>query len=107
MASDQQFTFGLDADPQIKEKSDLRTPRLYRVILHNDHYTTMEFVIDILVKVFHKPAREANRIMLDVHRRGSGVCGVYSYDIARTKISQVLTRAREQEFPLTCTIEEA
>jgi ATP-dependent Clp protease adaptor protein ClpS len=107
MASDQQFTFGFDADPQIKEKNELRSPRLYRVILHNDHFTTMEFVIDILVKIFRKPAREANRIMLDVHRRGSGVCGVYSYDIARTKISQVLALAREQEFPLKCTLEEA
>jgi len=107
MASDQQFTFGPDADPQLKEKIELRSPRLYRVILHNDHYTTMEFVIDILVKIFHKPAREANRIMLDVHRCGSGVCGVYSYDVARTKISQVLTLAREQEFPLKCTLEEA
>jgi ATP-dependent Clp protease adaptor protein ClpS len=107
MASDQQFTFGPDADPQLQETVDLRSPRLYRVILHNDHYTTMEFVIDILVRIFHKPAREANRIMLDVHRRGSGVCGVYSYDVARTKISQVLTLAREQEFPLKCTLEEA
>jgi ATP-dependent Clp protease adaptor protein ClpS len=107
MASDQQFTFGLDAEPQIKEKNDLRSPRLYRVILHNDHFTTMEFVVDILVSIFHRPLREANRIMLDVHRRGSGVCGVYSYDIARTKISQVLTLAREKEFPLQCTLEEA
>jgi ATP-dependent Clp protease adaptor protein ClpS len=107
MASDQQFTFQFDAEPQIKEKSDLRSPRLYRVILHNDHFTTMEFVVDILVKIFHRPLREANRIMLDVHRSGSGVCGVYSYDIARTKISQVLTLAREKEFPLRCTLEEA
>ena len=107
MPSDQQFTFGPDADPQIKEKSELRSPKSYRVILHNDHYTTMEFVIEILVKIFHKPTREANRIMLDVHRRGSGVCGVYSYDVARTKISQVLALAREQEYPLKCTLEEA
>ena len=107
MASDPQFTFGLDADPQLREKIELRSPRLYRVILHNDHYTTMEFVIDILVKVFHKPAREASRIMLDVHRRGSGVCGIYSYDVARTKVSRVLALAREQEFPLKCTLEEA
>ena len=107
MASDQPITFGPEADPQIKEKIELRSPRLYRVILHNDHYTTMEFVVDILVKIFHQPAREANRIMLDVHRRGSGVCGVYSYDVARTKVSQVLALAREQEFPLKCTLEEA
>ncbi len=67
----------------------------------------MEFVVDILVAVFHKPAAEARRIMLDVHRRGSGVCGVYSYDIARTKVSRVMSLAREKEFPLLCTMEEA
>jgi len=107
MPSDQEFTFGTDLDPQAQERTELRPPRMYRVILHNDHYTTMEFVVDILIKVFHKPAREASRIMLDVHRRGSGVCGVYTYDIARTKVSQVLALAREQEFPLKCTFEEA
>jgi len=107
MGSDQDFTSGLDRDQQVQERVELRPPRMYRVILHNDHYTTMDFVVDVLVKVFHKSAREANRIMLDVHRRGSGVCGVYSYDIARTKVSRVLALAREQEFPLLCTFEEA
>jgi ATP-dependent Clp protease adaptor protein ClpS len=107
MASDQEFTFGIDHDEQVKEQTELRPPRMYRVILHNDHYTTMEFVIDILVRIFHKQPREANRIMLDVHRSGSGICGVYSYDIARTKVSQVHALAREQEFPLKCTYEEA
>jgi ATP-dependent Clp protease adaptor protein ClpS len=107
MPGDQKFDFGTDADQQLEERTELRPPRMYRVVLHNDHYTTMEFVVDVLIKVFHKPAREASRIMLDVHRRGSGVCGVYTYDIARTKVSQVLALAREQEFPLRCTFEEA
>jgi ATP-dependent Clp protease adaptor protein ClpS len=107
MGSDQEFTFGLDHDSQVKDQSELRPPQMYRVILHNDHYTTMEFVIDILVKIFHKTAREAARIMLDVHRGGSGVCGVFSYDIARTKVFQVHALARAQEFPLKCTFEEA
>ena len=107
MPSDQEFNLGTDLDQRVQERTELRPPRMYRVILHNDHYTTMEFVVDILIKVFHKPAREASRIMLDVHRRGSGVCGVYTYDIARTKVSQVLALAREQEFPLKCTFEEA
>jgi ATP-dependent Clp protease adaptor protein ClpS len=107
MPSDPEFNFGTDSDQQVQERTELRPPHMYRVILHNDHYTTMEFVVDILIKVFHKPAREANRIMLDVHRRGSGACGVYTYDIARTKVSQVLALAREQEFPLKCTVEEA
>jgi len=107
MGSDQEFTFGLDHDSQVKDQSELHPPQMYRVILHNDHYTTMEFVIDVLVKIFHKTAREATRIMLDVHRSGCGVCGVYSYDIARTKVFQVHTLARAQEFPLKCTFEEA
>jgi ATP-dependent Clp protease adaptor protein ClpS len=107
MARENQFNFESDPDTQAQENTELRPPRMYRVLLHNDHFTTMEFVIDVLVAVFHKPAREARRIMLDVHRRGSGVCGVYSYDIARTKVARVLTLAREQEFPLQCTFEEA
>lgn len=107
MGSDQEFIFGLDHDSQVKDRGELQPPKMYRVVLHNDHYTTMEFVTGILVKIFHKTAREANRIMLDVHRSGSGVCGVFSYDIARTKVSQVYHLARAQEFPLKCTFEEA
>jgi ATP-dependent Clp protease adaptor protein ClpS len=107
MGSDQEFIIGLDRELQVREQSELRPPPMYRVILHNDHYTTMEFVIDVLMKIFHKPAREATRIMLDVHRSGSGLCGVYSHDIARTKVSQVHRLARAQEFPLKCTFEEA
>jgi len=80
---------------------------MYRVVLHNDHFTTMEFVVEVLVTVFAKPAREATRIMLDVHRRGSGECGVYSFDIARTKVAQVHALARQHEFPLRCSCEEA
>ncbi|MFH2108420.1 MAG: ATP-dependent Clp protease adapter ClpS [Chrysiogenia bacterium] len=107
MDSDQELTFGLDLDSQIKDQSELRPPPMYRVILHNDHYTTMEFVIDVLVKIFHKSASEATHITLDIHHSGSGLCGVYSYDIARTKVSQVQRLARAQEFPLKCTFEEA
>ena len=107
MGSEQNFIFNPDSDLQIKEETEIREPKMYRVILHNDHYTTMEFVIEILVKIFHKPAPEASQIMLDVHRRGSGNCGVYSFDIARTKVSQVHTRARQHDFPLRCSYEEA
>lgn len=93
---------------QLESQNDSRIsePRLYRVILHNDHYTTMEFVIEVLIKIFHKPAAEATRIMLEVHKKGQGVCGVYSYDIARTKISQVMQQARQLSFPLKCSCEE-
>ena len=87
-------------------QTDLREPQMYRVVLHNDHYTTMDFVVDVLVKVFHKPAVEATKIMLDVHRRGRGLCGVYTYDIAATKAQRVQSMAKMREFPLRCTIEE-
>ncbi len=98
---------GSGTEQQVHERTELRPPRMYRVVLLNDHYTTMDFVVDVLIRVFHQPAPEARRIMLDVHRRGSGVCGVFSYDIARTKVSQVLALAREREFPLRCIFEEA
>ena len=62
---------------------------MFRVILHNDHYTTMDFVVEVLMKVFGKTAAEAIKIMLDVHRKGAGICGVYTYDIAVTKVAQV------------------
>jgi len=81
-------------------------PKMYRVLLHNDHYTTMEFVVDVLMKVFHKTAAEAAKIMLDVHRGGQGTCGVYIRDIAVTKVSHVQRLAREEGFPLRCSCEE-
>lgn len=92
---------------EVEEKTDLDEPELYLVILHNDHYTTMEFVVDVLRGVFHKPLKEATKIMLDVHRKGRGKVGTYAYDIARTKVAQVLTMARKEEFPLKCTMEKA
>lgn len=91
----------------VKDEQEIREPKLYRVILHNDDYTTMEFVIEILIVVFHKSAAEATRIMLDVHKKGKGICGVYHYDIAATKVTQVHTLARQREFPLKCSLEEA
>ncbi|MCX6553444.1 MAG: ATP-dependent Clp protease adapter ClpS [Candidatus Aminicenantes bacterium] len=107
MGGDQNIVFNSDAELQTKEESEIREPKMYRVILHNDHYTTMEFVVEILVNIFAKPSQEATRIMLDVHRRGSGECGVFSRDIARTKVSQVHALARQHEFPLRCSYEEA
>lgn len=91
----------------VRDEQEIREPRLYRVILHNDDYTTMDFVIEILISVFHKPAAEATRIMLDVHKKGKGICGVYHYDIAATKIAQVRQLACQREFPLKCSLEEA
>lgn len=87
-------------------KSELKRPKMYRVILNNDDYTSMEFVVEVLVKVFHKTATEATKIMLDVHEKGKGIVGVYTFDIARTKVQQVEKMAAEREFPLKASIEE-
>lgn len=92
---------------EVKDEQEIREPKLYRVILHNDDYTTMDFVIEILIAIFHKPAAEATRIMLDVHKKGKGICGVFHYDIAVTKVAQVHKLAHTREFPLKCSLEEA
>ncbi len=92
---------------EIKEKIEeqLKEPDMYRVILHNDHYTTMDFVIEVLIKVFHKNMLDATKIMLDVHKKGKGIVGIYSYDIARTKVALVIQMSKTKEFPLKCTYE--
>lgn len=88
-----------------KERQETKEPSLYRVILLNDDYTTMDFVVYILEIVFHKHPAEATRIMLDVHKRGAGICGVYTREIAETKVEQVHAMAADREFPLQCTME--
>ncbi len=85
----------------------LDEPKQYRVILHNDHYTSMEFVIQILTVIFHKSIQEAQEIMLQVHEKGKGVCGVYTHEIAQTKAAQVSKLAKQNSFPLLATVEEA
>lgn len=85
---------------------NVKKPSLYKVIIHNDDYTTMEFVVDIIVKVFHKSATDAVKIMLDVHNIGKGMVGIYSYDIAISKISKVKEMARSEGFPLKLSLEE-
>ena len=89
-----------------KEKQKTEEPSLYRVILLNDDYTTMEFVIHVLETVFHKPLPEATRIMLSVHKKGAGLCGVYTREIAETKVAEVHAMAAENQFPLKCTMEK-
>jgi len=89
------------------EEDEVREPRLYRVLLHNDDYTTMEFVVLLLVDLFHKSAEEASAIMLSVHEKGVGVCGIYPREIAELRVHQTGKRAREAGFPLRCTMEEA
>jgi len=85
----------------------LKRPPMYKVLLHNDDYTTMEFVVQVLQSVFHKNPAEATQIMLHVHRNGMGVAGVYTHEVAETKVALVEAMAREHEFPLKCSCEEA
>jgi ATP-dependent Clp protease adaptor protein ClpS len=85
---------------------ETREPPLYRVLLLNDDYTTMEFVVQVLITVFSKSVEEATRIMLSVHHRGSGVCGVYPFEVAETKVETVHSLARERGFPLRCVMEQ-
>jgi ATP-dependent Clp protease adaptor protein ClpS len=91
----------------LAERTRLQEPRLYRVMLLNDDYTTMDFVVKVIMAVFHRGAAEATRIMLDVHQKGRGVVGTYTRDVAVTKVAQVHEMARENEFPLRATAEEA
>ena len=91
---------------QILLDEEVRTPRMFCVLLHNDNYTTMEFVVSILVEIFHKSSSEAATIMLAVHEKGIGSCGVYPYEIAETKVALVRSRARQAGCPLKCTMEE-
>jgi len=88
-----------------KTTPKVREPEDYRVILLNDDYTAMDFVVEVLMFVFHKKPEDANKIMLDVHRKGKGIVGQYPWDIAATKAEQVHAAARENEFPLRCIVE--
>lgn len=85
--------------------TETKRPSLYRVLLLNDDFTPQEFVIWLLEAIFHKGRADATRIMLHVHNHGVGVCGVYTYDVAETKVAQVLELARRHEHPLQCTME--
>ena len=85
---------------------ELEEPRMFKVLLHNDDYTSMDFVVDILMRIFHKTQAQAEQIMLQIHEKDKAVCGVYSFEIAQTKAEQVKQLAKENEFPLLATIEE-
>lgn len=104
MAEDQDKTGGQVLE---KTRTKAKKPRLYRVILHNDDYTSMEFVVHVLETVFNKMPAEAYRIMMQVHTSGQGVCGAYSYEVAETKVAEVHEEARIHGYPLLASIEEA
>jgi ATP-dependent Clp protease adaptor protein ClpS len=95
----------LDGAVVQEAKPKLQKPPFYKVILLNDDYTPMEFVVAILQRIFHKSREEATRIMLHVHQRGIGVCGVFTWEVAETKVRQVLDFAKENRHPLKCTLE--
>ena len=90
----------------VKARPKTRKPAMYKVLMLNDDYTPMEFVVHVLERFFQKTREEATRIMLHVHRRGVGVCGVYTYEVAETKVTQVMDLARQNQHPLQCTIEK-
>ena len=86
-----------------RQRTDLREPRRYKVIIHNDDFTTMEFVVMVLMTVFHKSQAEAEQLMLQVHHSDQAVVGIYSYDVAQSKIQRATMMAREEGFPLRLT----
>ncbi len=96
---------GTGEDVAVRTRNQTARPAMYKVLLHNDHYTTMEFVVDVLKDIFNKNRRDAVRIMLDVHQNGIGLCGVYTSEVAETKVDAVHKRARKEGYPLRCTLE--
>ena len=94
-------------DSDVRSQQDVKEPPMYKVLLHNDDYTTMEFVVQVLMLVFHKPIETATQIMLNVHQQGIGMCGLYTYEVAETKVETVIRMARENGHPLKCTMEKA
>jgi len=97
---------GNQAGVVIKTRSKTKKPSMYKVLMLNDDYTPMEFVVHVLERFFSKNREEATRIMLHVHTRGVGICGVYTYEVAETKVTQVMDLARQNQHPLQCTIEK-
>ena len=107
-------TTSIPANPHVedtllleKQVEQVKVPSMYKVLLLNDDYTPMEFVVMIIQEYFHQDQESATRIMLQVHLEGKGVCGVYTKDVASTKVQQVVDRSREAGHPLQCTMEEA
>jgi len=102
--NDRKFTSSTDVI--VKSKPKTKTPSMYKVLMLNDDYTPMEFVVHVLEKFFGKNRADATRIMLHVHQRGVGICGIFTYEIAETKVTQVIDYARRNQHPLQCTLEK-
>ena len=95
-----------NTDYELSDEVMVKHPKKYKVFILNDDYTSMDFVVDILISVFHKSYEQAENIMLEVHKKDRGLCGVYSHEIAETKVMQVLRKAKDSGFPLKATMEE-
>jgi ATP-dependent Clp protease adaptor protein ClpS len=108
MSKDGDRQFDEDVRGGIVTKPDPKTkkPSLYKVLLLNDDYTPMDFVVYVLERFFNKQTEEANRIMWHVHQKGVGICGVFTYEVAETKVAQVMNFARQHQHPLQCTMEK-
>ena len=89
-----------------KQEMETEKPTLYRVILINDDFTPMEFVVDVLMSIFHMDKQNATKTMLNVHTKGKGNCGLYTYEIAETKVAQVKKMAKDNQYPLLCSLEK-
>ncbi len=96
----------LQGETREKTRIKIRQPKHYRVIMHNDDFTSMEFVVEILIDIFHKESAEAERLMLLVHQSGKAAVGEYPYDIAVTKVQKAAARAKQEGFPFRMTVEE-
>ena len=97
---------GSSTDVIVKTKPKTKTPSMYKVLMLNDDYTPMEFVVHVLEQIFGKNRADATKIMLHVHQRGVGICGVFTYEVAETKVTQVIDYARRHQHPLQCTLEK-
>ena len=93
--------------PVAESEEKTEEPPLFKVLLHNDDYTTMDFVVHVLQTVFNMPEEQAIQVMLNVHVKGVGVAGIYTFEVAEMKVAKTTALAREQEFPLLCTMEKA
>ena len=107
MARSDNQSSGSRGKTEVKTREEVATPSLFKVLMHNDDYTTMEFVVEVLQEIFRKSSTEAEKIMLTIHFQGVGHCGTFPYAIAETKADQARLKARKAGFPLRCTLEEA
>jgi len=107
LGNDPEDERGTERGVTTKTRPKTKKPAQYRVVLLNDDYTPMEFVVSLLMGIFKKTQEEATQIMLNVHQSGIGVCGIYTFEVAETKVAQVLDAAKRAEHPLKCTLEKA